>query len=114
MLKALTGVFKEEFDSLIPVFEQSVLEDKKLRGKALERRFGGGKKGNSRRRNPSYFSYFLYSFDKIFGAMKGGVFFKNLTLGDKGSLYSNFRIIQNNFEIFSIFFWIFSDKKSIF
>lgn len=45
LLKALTGVSKEEFDSLLSVFEQSVLEDKKLRSQAKERRFGGGKKG---------------------------------------------------------------------
>lgn len=43
--RALTGLNTREFDALIPVFEQSVLEDKKLRSKAGVRRFGGGSKG---------------------------------------------------------------------
>lgn len=45
LLKALTGLSKAEFDSLLPTFEHAVLEDKKLRSKAKERRFGGGAKG---------------------------------------------------------------------
>lgn len=43
--RALTGVSKEEFLSLLPVFEQTVLEDKRLRSHATERSFGGGAKG---------------------------------------------------------------------
>lgn len=45
LAKALTGISLEEFNSLLPVFEQSVLEDKKLRSKAGKRHFGGGSKG---------------------------------------------------------------------
>jgi hypothetical protein len=45
LLKALTGVSKEEFDSLIPVFKQSVMEDRRQRSNAKERHFGGGAKG---------------------------------------------------------------------
>lgn len=42
---ALTGISTKEFQSLLPVFEQSVAEDKKLRSKATKRHFGGGAKG---------------------------------------------------------------------
>lgn len=45
LLKALTGVTKEEFQALIPTFTQVVQEDKRLRSKAKERHFGGGSKG---------------------------------------------------------------------
>lgn len=45
LLKALTGVSEQEFKALIPVFEQSVKEDKRLRSTATKRRFGGGSKG---------------------------------------------------------------------
>jgi hypothetical protein len=45
LLKALTGLSIEEFKSLLPVFNQSVSEDKHLRSKAKERAFGGGSKG---------------------------------------------------------------------
>jgi hypothetical protein len=45
LIKALTGVSVKEFQSLIPVFEQAVLEDSRLRSKAKERHFGGGAKG---------------------------------------------------------------------
>jgi hypothetical protein len=45
LTKALTGVSQKEFQSLIPVFEQSVMEDDRLRSKAKERHFGGGPKG---------------------------------------------------------------------
>lgn len=45
LIQALTGISTKEFQSLIPVFEQSVLEDKKLQSKAKQRHFGGGAKG---------------------------------------------------------------------
>ena len=45
LLKALTGVSVQEFQSLLPVFEQAVYEDSRLRSKARERHFGGGAKG---------------------------------------------------------------------
>ena len=45
LLKALTGVSVKEFQSMLPVFEQAVYEDSRLRSKAKERHFGGGAKG---------------------------------------------------------------------
>lgn len=45
LIKALTGVSAKEFQSLLPAFEQAVLEDSRLRSKAKERHFGGGAKG---------------------------------------------------------------------
>jgi hypothetical protein len=45
LIKALTGVSEQEFNSLLPVFEQSVLEDSILRSTATKRHFGGGAKG---------------------------------------------------------------------
>ena len=45
LMHALTGVSTREFQSLLPVFEQSVLEDKHLRSTATRRHFGGGSKG---------------------------------------------------------------------
>lgn len=60
LLKALTGVSKEEFDSLLPTFEQSVLEDKRLRSKAKERRFGGGAKGRLSSIETKLFFILLY------------------------------------------------------
>lgn len=45
LMQALTGMSEKEFNALVPVFAQSVLEDKKLRSKAKERQFGGGSKG---------------------------------------------------------------------
>lgn len=45
LLKALTGISKEEFNALLPLFEQATLEDKRLRSKAKQRQFGGGSKG---------------------------------------------------------------------
>ena len=45
LLKALTGVSKEEFITILPAFKQAVEEDQKIRSKRTERRFGGGAKG---------------------------------------------------------------------
>jgi hypothetical protein len=45
LMQALTGVSKEEFNDILPQFEQCLKEDKKKRSKAKERRFGGGAKG---------------------------------------------------------------------
>jgi DDE superfamily endonuclease/Helix-turn-helix of DDE superfamily endonuclease len=45
LIKALTGVSEQEFKSLLPVFEQSVLEDSRIRSTATQRSFGGGAKG---------------------------------------------------------------------
>ncbi len=45
LIKALTGISTKEFQSLLPVFEQVDLEDKRLRSKAKQRHFGGGAKG---------------------------------------------------------------------
>ena len=45
LTQALIGVSREEFNSLLPVFEQCAIEDKRLRSKAEERGFGGGSKG---------------------------------------------------------------------
>jgi hypothetical protein len=44
LTQALLGMSEKEFNALIPVFKQSVLEDKKLRSTAKEK-FGGGAKG---------------------------------------------------------------------
>jgi hypothetical protein len=45
LIQALTGVSHTEFQSLLPVFEQSVNEDKRRRSTAKQRHFGGGAKG---------------------------------------------------------------------
>jgi hypothetical protein len=45
LIKALTGVSTREFNALLPIFEQSVMEDDRLRSKAKQRHFGGGAKG---------------------------------------------------------------------
>lgn len=45
LIKALTGASTKEFNTLLPVFEQAVLEDKHLRSTATKRHFGGGAKG---------------------------------------------------------------------
>lgn len=45
LTQALTGISQKEFSSLLPVFEQSVKEDNRLRSKAEQRHFGGGPKG---------------------------------------------------------------------
>ncbi len=45
LTQALTGISYKEFQALLPVFEQSVLEDKHKRSTATKRHFGGGAKG---------------------------------------------------------------------
>lgn len=45
LLKSLTGVSKSEFDDLLPVFTQCVLEDMKAKSVATKRRYGAGAKG---------------------------------------------------------------------
>ena len=60
LLSALTGLSDKEFQSLIPVFEQSVKEDKKLRSKATERRFGGGAKGKLQTTEQKLFFILIY------------------------------------------------------
>jgi hypothetical protein len=45
LMQALTGVSVTEFNSLLPQFEQCVLEDKHIRSTASKRTFGGGSKG---------------------------------------------------------------------
>lgn len=45
LMRALTGMSYQEFQSLIPAFEQAVHEDNHLRSKATKRHFGGGAKG---------------------------------------------------------------------
>ena len=45
LTQALIGISEQEFESLLPVFAHAVLEDKRLRSAATERRFGGGAKG---------------------------------------------------------------------
>jgi hypothetical protein len=45
LTQALIGISVKEFYSLLPVFEQCVLEDSRLRSKAKQRHFGGGPKG---------------------------------------------------------------------
>lgn len=44
-LKALTGVSKQEFDVLLPVFETVNRQDQQARSTAGKRKFGGGPKG---------------------------------------------------------------------
>jgi hypothetical protein len=45
LTQALIGISYKEFQALLPVFEQSVLEDNRLRSTATKRHFGGGAKG---------------------------------------------------------------------
>jgi len=45
LLKALTGMTKQEFEDLIPNFTQAVIEDAQTNSKATVRAFGGGAKG---------------------------------------------------------------------
>lgn len=60
LLKALTGVSRQEFNSLLPAFEQSVMEDKRLRSLAKERHFGGGSKGKLRTTEQKLFFILTY------------------------------------------------------
>ena len=61
LLKALTGISKEEFNALLPTFEQSTLEDKRLRSTAKRRHFGGGKKGKLPTAHDKLFFILVYA-----------------------------------------------------
>ncbi len=61
LIQALTGVSEKEFKALLPVFAQSVLEDKKLRSKAKERQCGGGSKGKRATIDEKLFFVLLYA-----------------------------------------------------
>jgi hypothetical protein len=61
LMQALTGVSKEEFDDILPQFEQCLREDKKKRSRAKERRFGGGSKGRLPTTEQKLFFILLYA-----------------------------------------------------
>lgn len=60
LTQALIGVSQPEFHSLLPVFEQCALEDKRLRSKAKERHFGGGSKGKLQTAEHKLFFILMY------------------------------------------------------
>lgn len=60
LTQALIGVSQLEFHSLLPVFEQCALEDKRRRSKAKSRHFGGGSKGKLRTVEHKLFFILMY------------------------------------------------------